>query len=99
LFSRIRARKPTHLFTDEWRSPILAEEFAQRVLDVAVSDQQGLFHIAGKKAYNRFELGKQLALQHGLSTDFIFPRKRCEDRWAHIRPRDITLESGRPLTF
>ena len=34
LFSRIRADKPTHYFTDEWRSPICSKQFGQRVLDL-----------------------------------------------------------------
>lgn len=95
LFSRIRAHKPMHYFTDEWRSPVLAEDLAREVLELTFSDASGIAHVAGERICNRYELAFELAVSHGYATDCIHPRLRAEDRWAHIRPRDISLKSGR----
>lgn len=94
LFARIKARKPIHYFTDEWRSPILAEDLAREVMKQIFSERQGIVHIAGERICSRYELAFELAASHGLETECIHPRLRSEDRWAHIRPRDISLKSG-----
>lgn len=93
LFHRIRSRKPIHYFTDEWRSPILAEDLARQVLNLTLGPESGTIHVAGPRVCSRYELAFELAHSHGLSTDFIHPRLRVQDRWAHIRPRDISLKS------
>lgn len=95
LFSRIDARKPTHLFTDEYRTPVRGVDLARRVLDLAVSSETGVFHIAGRKRFDRYQLGCQLAFSHGVRADYIFPRLRRDDAWAHIRPHDLSLKSNR----
>ncbi len=94
LFHRIKAGKPTHYFTDEWRSPIRAEDFASEVLRLCLGEETGIFHIAGSQVQSRFDLARELAQSHGLPVTQIFPRTRQEDRWAHIRPRDISLVSS-----
>jgi len=96
LLRRIRSGKQTHYFTDEWRSPIRTSDLGARVVELALSDQQGIAHVAGQTAMNRYELARALALEAGLSTEQILPRLRQEDRWAHIRPKDLSLSSILP---
>ena len=93
LFSRIKTAKPTHYFTDEWRSPIRAEALAERVLRLAFSSRRRIVHLAGPRIINRYELALDLAREEGLPTEFIFPRQRSEDRWARIRPMNLSLQS------
>lgn len=93
LLSRIRAGKPTHYFTDEWRSPIPAEQLAERVFKLIEQSREGIYHIAGNSILNRFDLACKMAADQGLSTQYIFPRLRSEDEWAHIRPEHLTLAS------
>lgn len=95
LASRIRSGKPTHLFVDEWRSPIRAHVLAERILLQLTSGGDGIFHMAGNRIHNRFDLGRLLAHEMNLDTKHIHPRRRKEDRWAHIRPKDLSLTSLR----
>lgn len=95
LLTRIRAGKPTHYFTDEWRTPIPAPEMAARVMAIACSDETGIFHVAGSEVLNRFELAKKIALENGFDTEHVFPRLRQEDRWASIRPKNLSLKTLR----
>lgn len=93
LLRRIQSGKQTHYFTDEWRSPIRTADLGVRVVELALSDKQGIVHVAGQTAMNRYELARALAVEAGLSTEQILPRLRQEDRWAHIRPKDLSLTS------
>jgi len=96
LLRRIRSGKQTHYFTDEWRSPIRTADLGAQVVELALSEQQGIVHVAGQNAMNRYELARALAAEAGLSTDQILPRLRAEDRWAHIRPKDLSLATIYP---
>ncbi|PIQ86990.1 MAG: hypothetical protein COV74_02270 [Candidatus Omnitrophica bacterium CG11_big_fil_rev_8_21_14_0_20_45_26] len=93
LLSRLKKGKPTTLFTDEWRTPIPAAVLAEKVLELALSKATGIFHVAGSRVQNRYEIGRQLAEEHALPKRFIIPRRRAEDAWAHIRPEHLTLIS------
>jgi len=93
LLSRLRAGKPTTLFTDEWRSPISATEMASRVLKLTLSSFEGMVHVASTRTVNRYALGQELALKHRLPRKHIIPRLRTEDTLASIRPRDLSLIS------
>jgi dTDP-4-dehydrorhamnose reductase len=96
LLRRIRSGKQTHYFTDEWRSPIRTADLGARVVELALSGREGIVHVAGQTAMNRYELARTLAVEAGLATDQILPRLRAEDRWAHIRPKDLSLTSIHP---
>lgn len=99
VFSRICQKKPIHLFTDEWRSPIHVNDLVEKTLELILFDKQGIFHIASKHKYSRFELGRVLAKRNSLSTENVFPRFRSEDKWSHIRVRDLTLTSKKGTIF
>lgn len=95
LLTRIRAGKPTHYFTDEWRTSIPAPVMAERVAAIALSEQTGIFHVAGEEILSRYELAQRIALENGFTTEHVFPRLRAEDRWASIRPKDLSLKTLR----
>ncbi|OGW79040.1 MAG: hypothetical protein A2Z83_02135 [Omnitrophica bacterium GWA2_52_8] len=93
LLSRIHSGKPTHLFVDEWRTPVDAVELSKRTLQLVLSGRTGIYHVSCKTSINRYELGKRLAEQHGLSSDRVFPKFRHQDNWAAIRPKDLSLKT------
>lgn len=55
------AGKKVTLFTDEFRSPIIASETACAVWDLAAQNQTGLFHIAGSERLSRWQIGQLVA--------------------------------------
>ncbi|MGW0650183.1 SDR family oxidoreductase [Streptomyces umbrinus] len=54
------------LFTDDVRCPIHVEDLASALLELAVSDRAGMFHLAGADALSRHELGVLIARRDGL---------------------------------
>lgn len=93
LLSRLRKGLPSHLFTDEWRTPIWTESLAEKIIDLCMSDRSGIFHIAGSTRINRYELGLALARREGVRITSLGSKLRAEDRWSHIRPEELTLKS------
>lgn len=93
LLSRLRAGKPVTYFEDEWRTPIRAESLAEECVQLLLSDQTGIFHVTGSQCYNRYELALRLARENGLEPAELMRGSRSEDRWAHIRPENISLVS------
>lgn len=51
----------THLFTDEFRSPIHASVTARAVWDLVRQKAIGLFNIAGSEKLSRYQIGKLIA--------------------------------------
>ena len=93
ILSRLRQGLPSHLFTDEWRTPIWTDVLAEKILELCVSEQQGVFHLAGNTRINRYELGLALARREGVHITSLRSKLRAEDRWSHIRPKELTLKS------
>ncbi|MDG4859098.1 sugar nucleotide-binding protein [Streptomyces sp. T-3] len=54
------------LFTDDIRCPVHVVELAAALGELAVSDQAGVFHLAGTDALSRYELGVLVARRAGL---------------------------------
>ncbi|GHB63124.1 dTDP-4-dehydrorhamnose reductase [Streptomyces umbrinus] len=54
------------LFTDDVRCPVHVEDLASALLELAVSDRAGMFHLAGADALSRHELGVLIARRDGL---------------------------------
>jgi len=92
---RTKQRKPTHYFTDELRTAVKGENMGRRVMELALSNETGIFHIGGEKVMSRYEIAVSVLKEMGLPTKYIHPKLRAEDVWAHIRPRDLSLSSAR----
>ncbi len=54
------------LFTDDIRCPVHVEDLAAALWELAMSDQAGMFHLAGADALSRHELGALIARRDGL---------------------------------
>ena len=54
------------LFTDVVRCPVQVEDLAAALLELALSDRSGMFHLAGPDALSRHELGVLIARRDGL---------------------------------
>jgi dTDP-4-dehydrorhamnose reductase len=59
-------RRPGHLFTDQYRCPIGADDLAAAVLELAANDFAGVINVAGADAITRYDLGCLIARAHQL---------------------------------
>jgi len=91
LLNRLKKKKVTTLFEDEWRTPIQASELVDKVFMLMKSPREGVFHLSGSESINRYNLGQILAKSKGFAGQLICSELRRNDLWAHIRPEKLTL--------
>jgi dTDP-4-dehydrorhamnose reductase len=89
----LKAGKPVHLFTDEYRCPIWVESLAAALLELAGSEYTGVLHVAGAQPLSRYQFGLRLALFHGVDPMGITPALSRES--GLTRPLDCTLDCTR----
>ncbi|MDQ1023202.1 dTDP-4-dehydrorhamnose reductase [Streptomyces umbrinus] len=80
------------LFTDDVRCPVHVEDLASALLELAVSDHDGMFHLAGADALSRHELGVLIARRDGLDAARLPAGRRADSLMPG--PLDVRLDSG-----
>jgi dTDP-4-dehydrorhamnose reductase len=84
------------LFSDETRSPVHVEDLCVGLAFAArATDERRVWHAAGLDRLSRVEMGKLLCAARGKDTTCIRERTRADAGVAHLRPRDVTLDSRR----
>jgi dTDP-4-dehydrorhamnose reductase len=92
-FEAAEGRRAMTFFEDELRSPVLVEDLAGALLELAGRDEAGILHVAGLDTVSRYEFARLLAQRHGLSDERI-PRARLADLGL-VRPANCALDSSR----
>jgi dTDP-4-dehydrorhamnose reductase len=56
-------------FDDEWRSPVLVDDLAAALVELAHRPERGLLHLGGPETVSRFELARMIAAAHRLPAE------------------------------
>lgn len=86
----VRHGEPITLFTDELRCPVWVEQLAEALLELADSEQGGVWHLAAPQALSRYEFGERLVRAYSLDPCGIIPGRSHES--SMLRPRDCRLD-------
>jgi len=87
-------RRRGALFTDEIRCPIDVTDLAAAVLELAGTDYAGTINVAGPQAVSRAELGRLVAVRHGLDPATV-PVCTIAEGGLGARPAEVRLDSTR----
>lgn len=68
------------LFTDDIRCPIHVADLASGLWKLAVSNEAGVFHLAGADALSRYSLGVLIARRDGISPSLLPAGRRADTR-------------------
>ncbi|WP_329309175.1 SDR family oxidoreductase [Streptomyces microflavus] len=68
------------LFTDDIRCPIHVADLASGLWQLAVSNEAGVFHLAGADALSRYSLGVLIARRDGISPSLLPAGRRADTR-------------------
>ena len=96
VLSGLRGERPVTLFVDEIRTPILVDDLAAQVLEIAAlgpGTASGVWHLAAPEALSRYAIGALAAASAGLSAAAITPGRSAQT--GARRPRDVRLLTGR----
>jgi dTDP-4-dehydrorhamnose reductase len=83
------------MFTDEFRTPLSLPAAARGLLDLATSEQTGVWNVGGPERVSRYEFGQRLVRHLGLSGELIRPMSRLESPAIEPRPADLSLDSSK----
>lgn len=95
ILERIRQGKTMPLFIDQYRTPILVQNLAQVLLELAGLDFRGTIHLGGAKKVDRYTFGLRLAELKGLSQKMLRPVNMSEIPTTAPRPRDVSLDTSK----
>ncbi|MBI5365067.1 MAG: sugar nucleotide-binding protein [Planctomycetes bacterium] len=90
------------LFTDEWRTPLLVEDAAHALIELAHARAEGLLHVAGPERITRYDLGLSLLIATGRAPADARARiaatTRKDEGLERSRPGDVCLDATRART-
>jgi dTDP-4-dehydrorhamnose reductase len=95
LLQTIRDGRRFAMYTDEFRTPLSLPAAARGLLDLAASEQTGVWNLGGPERLSRYEFGQRLANYLGLSRELIRPMSRLESPAIEPRPADLSLDSSK----
>ena len=93
---RVRAGERVTFFDDEFRCPILVEDLAAMIWEVAglaPAERSGVWHLAGPERLSRVDVGRVLCERFGLDESLIDVASAAS--MGEPRPRDVSLTSVR----
>lgn len=83
------------MFADVYFTPILINDLAEVIFDLAVSEVSGLFHVAGGERLSKCDFAVQVAHVFGHSPATIRPITVEDAALRAPRPRDMSLKSAK----
>jgi dTDP-4-dehydrorhamnose reductase len=86
-------KRGDRLFRDEFRCPIVVEDLAALLLELAEDSYQGVLHVAGEDCVSRHEFGVLLAQVYGRDPSSLGSALSSE--LAQPRPRNCALNTQR----
>ncbi len=93
-----RGERPT-LFTDEWRTPIRADDLAAAIWELVGLDRterSGIWHLPGPEVLSRWQIGERIIAGSGLGDSVELARQGSIADHPTPRSADLTLRSIRP---
>ena len=92
--SNLLNNKSTNLFVDEFRTPILLDNYCSILVDLAANNSiQGLYNICGGERMSRYELGEETASVLGLDKSLVIPTVISDNMFVDKRPKDCSMSS------
>jgi dTDP-4-dehydrorhamnose reductase len=79
------------LFVDQYRTPILVDNLAQALLELADSDFTGILHLGGPQRINRLDFGIIFAKILYIPAELILPTRMDALPGCAPRPKDTSL--------
>jgi dTDP-4-dehydrorhamnose reductase len=90
-----RRGKEATLFLDQYRSPILVNNLAHVILDIAGKRLKGLLHVGGPERIDRFTFGLKLVETFKMNKRFIKGVRMKDFPFQARRPMDCSFDIGR----
>jgi dTDP-4-dehydrorhamnose reductase len=87
-------RRPS-AYTDQFFTPILADDLSAIILELAGRGSAGLYHVAGRTRCSKFEFVGRMLEALGANPDLAVPTSMADSVTRAPRPRDASLRCTR----
>ncbi len=91
MIKELKNGKKITLFYDQFRSPILVNNLAEALLELAENDFVGIIHLAGNERISRWDFGLKTCHVLGLPAQNIIKASMFDFVGAAFRPQDISF--------
>ncbi len=92
--NRLHMNQNTPLFVDQYRTPVLVNNLAAALLELAENNYTGIIHLGGENRINRLTFGKQLCAVCNYDEGLLLTVSMHENKTAAPRPVDVSLHTG-----
>jgi dTDP-4-dehydrorhamnose reductase len=82
-------------FTDAIFSPLLVNDLAVALLDLAAYDVSGVFHVVGPEAISKYEFAVRVARRFSYDPDLVRPTRTADVPMKALRPLNTTLDTSK----
>lgn len=95
MIQNLRDNQKINLFEDEYRSFVHVSDVIAGIETILDSGETGIFHLAGKQAYSRFEFGEELCKIFKLDSSLLNKTKQSDIKMSAQRPKNTEMYTHR----
>lgn len=92
MLDRTKSGESVQLFTDQYRTPILVDNLAQALLELAASEYCGTMHLGGADRISRYDFGILFAKYFSISSNLLIPTQMKNFQFKAARPKDTSFK-------
>jgi dTDP-4-dehydrorhamnose reductase len=94
-FENLAAHQKVKGFTDVFFCPLLVNDLANILVEIAELPLRGIYHVLSQEALSKYDFGCRLAHQFGLDADLIQPSSWKEGGLKAARSPNLTLRTDK----
>lgn len=92
MVERLKKRETVRLFYDQFRTPILVNNLADALLEMAENEVSGIIHLGGTERITRWDFGVKTCHILNLPTQFLEKTSMYDFSSIAFRPEDVSLD-------
>jgi dTDP-4-dehydrorhamnose reductase len=94
MLNNLYAGKQVYVFTDQYRTPMLVNNLASALWELAENEFNGIINLGGPKRVNRCEMGEILCELFKLDNSLLIPITSEQAKLVAHRPYDCSLDTS-----
>jgi len=95
LENQLKAGSTVSLYDDQFRTPILVNNLAEALLELAENDFTGIIHLGGTNRIDRLTFGRQLCAAAGYNAGLLHAGSMFTSKPIAPRPADVSLNTDK----
>ncbi len=94
MIRRIEKGETVNLFTDQYRTPVLVDDLAGALLELADMTFNGIVHLGGKSRVDRYTFGLRLSEIKNFPKERLLPVSMFDVQMTAPRPKDVSFDTS-----